>query len=118
MAREGFYASSEASDRVGSSRRIVLALALAAGSAASAPAAAGQTAYQYDARGRLVGVNRTGTGGYGAAYSYDRADNRLSYAVTAAGSGGGTPPPPPPPVATRGFAVVPLNGFRVIPLGQ
>ena len=91
--------------------RLAVVLALLA---IASPAYAGQTSYEYDARGRLVRVNKAGTPGYGATYSYDRADNRLSYAVTATGSGGGTPPP----ASTRGFAVVPLNGFKVIPLGQ
>lgn len=94
-------------------RRHLAASALVAAAAAAAPADAGQTAYQYDMRGRLVGVSRTVTGAYEATYSYDRADNRLSYAVTGS-AGGGTPPP----AAARGFAIVPLNGFKVIPLGQ
>jgi YD repeat-containing protein len=48
--------------------------------------------YQYDARGRLVQVNRTGTVNNNVVsnYSYDKADNRTNKTTT------GSPNPPPP----------------------
>ncbi len=85
----------------------VAAIALLAAAAGAAPAEAGQVSYEYDPLGRLVRANRTG--GYEARYAYDKADNRLSYSVTGASA-----------PAPRGAAVVvvPLNGFKVVPLGQ
>jgi YD repeat-containing protein len=49
-------------------------------------------AYQYDARGRLVGVARTGTvnDNVSTSYAYDKADNRTNVTVTGSTS---TPPP-------------------------
>jgi YD repeat-containing protein len=55
------------------------------------PAAAGETiTYTYDALGRLVAVNRTGTvnNGAAAAYTYDPANNRTNVATTAPTGGG------------------------------
>lgn len=48
--------------------------------------------YTYDARGRLVQVNRTGTVNNNVVtnYSYDKADNRTNKSTT------GSPNPPPP----------------------
>jgi YD repeat-containing protein len=48
--------------------------------------------YKYDARGRLVQVNRTGTVNNNVVtnYSYDKADNRTNKTTT------GSPNPPPP----------------------
>ncbi|HEY5721888.1 MAG TPA: hypothetical protein VIT45_06155 [Allosphingosinicella sp.] len=47
--------------------------------------------YQYDARGRLVKVVRTGTvnNGVNATYTHDKADNRTNVTVT----GSANPPP-------------------------
>lgn len=44
--------------------------------------------YVYDAKGRLVGVSRSGTvnNGVAATYSYDPSDNRTAVTVTGAGS--------------------------------
>jgi YD repeat-containing protein len=73
------------------------ATAAAALLAAAAPAA--ETVYRYDARGRLVAVERGG--GHTASYSYDKADNRI--ARTVAG-------------AAAAVAVVPApGGYRIIP---
>lgn len=61
--------------------------------AASAAAMAAETiAYSYDARGRLVRVERSGTVNNNVAtnYSYDKADNRLVKTTS------GSPNPPPP----------------------
>ena len=70
--------------------RAAAALALAA---PAAPAAAAETiVFSYDARGRLVKVERTGTvnNGITTTYQLDKADNRTSKTTT------GSPNPPPP----------------------
>lgn len=69
----------------------------------SSPAFPAETrTYTYDALGRLMATNSTGTVNNGIANSiaYDPAGNRTNYAITGA-AGGGPPPPPPnqPPVA-------------------
>jgi len=68
--------------------RIVLALAAlgGAGVAAGAAAAAETIGYRYDARGRLVKVERSGGPKSGAVttYSYDKANNRTNKNVSGA----------------------------------
>lgn len=68
----------------------LMTAALMLGSAARADET---VTYNYDERGRLVQVSRTGTvnNGVQATYNYDKADNRTQVNVTGAG---GTPPPP------------------------
>jgi YD repeat-containing protein len=59
----------------------------------STAAAASETiVYSYDAKGRLVKVERSGTvnNNVTANYSHDKADNRTNVTVT------GSPNPPPP----------------------
>lgn len=59
----------------------------------SVPASAAETiTYIYDARGRLVQVQRTGTVNNGVitTYQIDKADNRLNKTTS------GSPNPPPP----------------------
>lgn len=65
--------------------------------------------YSYDALGRVVAVNHSGSvnNGIQANYSYDQAGNRTNVMVTGAASN--SPP-------TR-VIVVPLNGLTVIPIG-
>jgi hypothetical protein len=65
--------------------------------------ASSTTTYTYDALGRLVQANTTGTVNSGVAMSttYDAADNRLTYKVTGSASK---------------VVVVPLNGLMVIPV--
>ena len=48
--------------------------------------------YQYDARGRLIAVNHSGTvnNNLVSNYTYDKADNRTNKTTT------GSPNPPPP----------------------
>ena len=61
--------------------------------AIAAPAGASETiTYTYDARGRLVQAQRSGTVNNGVATTYqiDKADNRLNKTTT------GSPNPPPP----------------------
>lgn len=70
-------------------------LVLALGAAAAIPAlalAAETITYTYDARGRLVKVERTGTvnNGVKTEYKHDKADNRTNVTVT----GSANPPPP------------------------
>jgi YD repeat-containing protein len=68
---------------------------LAAGSAVvgtSVAMAAETIVYRYDARGRLVRVERSGTVNNNVAtnYSFDKANNRVAKTTT------GSPNPPPP----------------------
>ncbi|MGZ8287377.1 MAG: hypothetical protein ACXW27_16920 [Allosphingosinicella sp.] len=72
--------------------RRALLTAGAAVVAASAAMAAETIVYTYDAKGRLVKVERSGTvnNNVTSNYSHDKADNRTN--VTVAGS----PNPPPP----------------------
>lgn len=60
---------------------------------ASAAAASETITYTYDARGRLIKVERTGTvnNGVTAEYTHDKADNRSNVTVT--GSPNSSPPP-------------------------
>ena len=70
--------------------RIGVAVLLAAAGPALVLAAETIT-YTYDARGRLVKVERSGTvnNGVRAEYKHDKADNRTTVTVT------GSPNPPP-----------------------
>jgi hypothetical protein len=73
--------------------RIAILLAGAAVAAVPALAIAGETiAYSYDARGRLVRVERSGTVNNGVVtnYGYDKADNRILKTTS------GSPNPGPP----------------------
>jgi hypothetical protein len=72
--------------------RWALVAASAAVVAASAAMAAETIAYRYDARGRLVRVERSGTVNNNVAtnYTFDKADNRTAKTTT------GSPNPPPP----------------------
>lgn len=69
-------------------RWVILGAALAA----SAAVAAETIGYRYDARGRLVKVERSGTVNNNVVtnYSYDKANNRAVVTTT------GSPNPPPP----------------------
>ncbi len=70
-------------------RRFLVVLTLLS----SCPASAAETiTYTYDARGRLVQVQRTGTvnNGVNTTYQVDKADNRTNKTTT------GSPNPPPP----------------------
>ncbi len=59
-------------------RRFGIVLALAAAASCAAPALAAETiSYSYDARGRLVTVQRTGPVNKTTTYQLDKADNRL-----------------------------------------
>jgi hypothetical protein len=73
--------------------RIAILLAGAAVAVVPALAIAAETiAYKYDARGRLVRVERSGTvnNKVDTNYSFDKADNRTAKTLT------GSPNPPPP----------------------
>lgn len=65
--------------------RILLAIALA-GIGAVAAYAAETVTYRYDARGRLVKVERAGSvnNNVNTVYTYDKADNRTNRTVTGA----------------------------------
>lgn len=73
-------------------RRLAILAAGTLAAIASAAMAAETIGYSYDARGRLVKVQRSGTVNQGVVTSYvlDKADNRNSRVVT------GSPNPPPP----------------------
>jgi len=73
-------------------RHFLIGTALAAVIAASPASAAETITYTYDARGRLVKVERTGTVNNGVTTDYviDKADNRTTKTTT------GSPNPPPP----------------------
>lgn len=62
-----------------------IALACAALAVTAAAAASETVTYSYDARGRLVKVERTGTvnNGTKAEYKYDKGDNRTNVNVVA-----------------------------------
>jgi YD repeat-containing protein len=72
--------------------RLPLLAAATAIVAASAAMAAETIVYRYDAKGRLVKVERSGTVNNNVAtnYSFDKADNRTAKTTT----GSANPPPP------------------------
>lgn len=73
--------------------RLAIAVILAAATLSAVPAHATETIkYTYDAKGRLVKVERTGTVNNGVTtnYSHDKADNRTNVKTT----GSGNAPPP------------------------
>ena len=72
--------------------RWAVVAAAAAVVAASAAIAAETIVYRYDARGRLVKVERSGTVNNNVVtnYTFDKADNRTVKTTT------GSPNPPPP----------------------
>lgn len=63
-----------------------IVLAAAALGVAAAAIAAETITYRYDARGRLVKAERTGSvnNGVNTSYTYDKADNRTNKTVTGA----------------------------------
>jgi YD repeat-containing protein len=65
-------------------RTVIAAAALAAAALAAAAQAAETITYLYDARGRLVRIERTGSVNNGVATSYqlDKADNRTAKTTT------------------------------------
>jgi ABC-type branched-subunit amino acid transport system substrate-binding protein len=72
--------------RLGRRTTWVTVTALAAMAAAGAAVAAETLTYRYDARGRLVKVERSGGPKSGAVtnYSYDKANNRTNRTVSGA----------------------------------
>jgi hypothetical protein len=74
---------------MGSRERLLLGLAIAA--IAAAAVASETITYTYDARGRLVKVERSGSvnNNVSASYAYDKADNRTNVNVV-------SPNAPPP----------------------
>ena len=74
------------------SRWELVVVGAAIGAASVAAIAAETVAYRYDAKGRLVRVERSGTVNNNVTtnYSYDKADNRVAKTTT------GSPNPPPP----------------------
>ena len=67
-------------------RKLALLLSAAGLATAAAALAAETLTYRYDARGRLVKVERTGSVNNGviANYSYDKANNRTNRTVSGA----------------------------------
>lgn len=76
------------------------------------------TTYSYDAKGRVTSVVRSGgpVSGATTSYAFDKADNRVTVAVTSSpnGSGNGSNGSAP---ATK-YIVTPLNGYTIIPVTQ
>ena len=76
------------------------------------------TTYAYDAKGRVISVARSGGPITGAAttYTFDKADNRVTVAVTNSpnGSGSGSNGSAPTPK----YIVTPLNGYTIISVAQ
>jgi hypothetical protein len=72
--------------------RLALICAVLFGPIPARALAAETIVYSYDAKGRLVKVERSGTvnNNVTANYSHDKADNRTNVTVT------GSPNPPPP----------------------
>ena len=70
----------------GPAKRTLLICAGAAALVATAAVAAETITYRYDARGRLVKVERTGAvnNNVNTAYEYDKADNRRKATTTGA----------------------------------
>ena len=66
--------------------RIALAAVALAGIAATAAVAGETIRYKYDARGRLVRTERTGTvnNGVNTSYAHDKANNRTNRTTTGA----------------------------------
>lgn len=82
----------------------------------SAASAAETITYSYDARGRLTQVKHAGSvnDGLQTSYTLDKADNRMSVAVSGGGTAIGVTAPTSPCLA-----VVPLGGaFRSIPCSR
>ena len=76
----------------GINRNALVLAGAALAAAASAAIAAETIVYRYDARGRLVKVERSGTVNNNVVtnYTFDKADNRTVKTTT------GSPNPPPP----------------------
>ncbi|HEX8624375.1 MAG TPA: hypothetical protein VF782_04770 [Allosphingosinicella sp.] len=76
----------------GRNRNAIMIAAAGLAAAASAAIAAETIVYRYDARGRLVKVERSGTVNNNVVtnYTFDKADNRTVKTTT------GSPNPPPP----------------------
>ncbi|HEX8214738.1 MAG TPA: hypothetical protein VF582_04610 [Allosphingosinicella sp.] len=66
-------------------KKLLFLLTTAAAASCAVPALADETiTYGYDARGRLIAVQRTGTvnNGRTTTYTLDKADNRLAKTTT------------------------------------
>lgn len=72
--------------------------------------------YQYDAKGRVTNVTRSGgpSNGVATSYQYDTADNRANVTVTNSPNGNGNGSGDGATVNQKTFVVVPLNGYSLI----
>lgn len=82
----------------------------------SAAQAQDETAYTYDALGRLTGSTTTGSQNVKTDIKYDRAGNRTDYTVTGGANGNGDPGASAGALTAKRFVIVPLNGFTIIPI--
>lgn len=95
-------------------------LAFLAAVAAPVAAHAETVTYTYDAKGRVVGVSRSGgpLNGTSTTYTYDKADNRTNVTVANSPLGNGNGQGSGATASTTTYIVVPLNGFTLIPITQ
>lgn len=103
-------------------RRKFFALCIIGSGIAVATGASAQetTTYTYDARGRLTNVQRSGgpESGAVASYTYDTADNRTGVTVSGSANGGSGDTDGGASAPAMIYAVVPLNGYTVIPVAN
>ena len=81
--------------------------------------AQGKKSYSYDARGRLVSVTteEQGLDQIQISIEYDDADNRVRYQISNVPDNSGERPPADAETPVKpAYAVVPLNGYTVLPV--
>ena len=102
-------------------KRLMKGTAVAAAFAGLVPAQAQETTtYTYDAKGRVVTVQRSGgpSNGTNTTYAYDPADNRSNVTVTGSPNGSGNGSGSGASTGTMLYVVVPLNGYSLIVVKQ
>ena len=107
---------------IGYRKRVVLGLVAGALFGAASVQAQETKSYNYDALGRVTGVQISGgpAGGTNAGYQYDAAGNRSNVTVSGSpnGNAGSNDPGSGASTGSTIYIVVPLNGFTLIPVGR